>query len=118
MCNGRDAQPSQSLASGGLPGHQKGTRKLPRAAELEGSEILVPVPIGHIRILRFPLSQFEQVFRGNPALPRAVPEVDPLLPRKPLPLDFWHSSTPQDQGPELIHHSVLLLRVVPGKVFL
>jgi hypothetical protein len=44
--------------------------------------------------------------------------VDPLLPRKPLPLDFWHSSTPQDQGPELIHHSVLLLRVVPGKVFL
>src|ERR1035438_7497218 len=32
---------SHSLASGGLPGHQKGARKLARAAELEGSEILV-----------------------------------------------------------------------------
>lgn len=47
---------SQSLASGGLPGRQEGAWKLAHAAELEGSEILVPVPIRHVRILRLPLS--------------------------------------------------------------
>src|ERR1035437_4587331 len=68
-----------------------------RAAELEGPEILVPVPIRHVRILCLPLSQFEQVVLRNPALPRAVPQVGPLLPWKPFPLNFRHSSTSQDK---------------------
>src|ERR1019366_3386337 len=109
---------SQSLAPGGLPGHQKGARKLARAAELEGSKILVPFPIRYVGILCLPLSQVEQVILGNPALPRAVSEVSPLPPWKPLPLDFRHSSTAQDQSAELIHHSVLLPRIVLSKVLL
>ena len=109
---------SQALTSGGLPCHKKGARKLPGAANLKGSEILVPVPIRHVRILCLPLSQFEQVFLRNPALPRAVSQVGPLLSWKPLPLDFRHSSTAQDQSSKLIHHSVLFLRIVLGKVLL
>ena len=72
-------QRSQSLAPGGLPGYQKGVWKLTRATELEGSEILVPIPIRHVRILRLPLSEFEQVVLGNPPLPRAISQVGPLL---------------------------------------
>src|ERR1035441_9294819 len=72
----RDAQRrSHSFASGGLPRHQKGARKSSRAAELEGSEVL-------------PLSQFEQVVLGNPALLRALPQVGPFLSWEPLPLDL------------------------------
>lgn len=119
----REAQGSQSLASGGLPRHQKGARKLPRAAELEGSEILVPVPIRHIRILGLPLGQFEQVVLGDPALFRTVSQVGPLSSSEAAPTGFSafgvrRSSAAQDQSTELIHYSVLFLRIVLGKILL
>jgi len=43
---------SQSLASGGLPAIRR-CSETSRAAELEGSEILLSVPIRHVRIQRF-----------------------------------------------------------------
>ena len=52
-------QKSKPLAFCGLPGKQKSARKLPRTAELERSEILIPVPIRYVRVLRLPLGQFE-----------------------------------------------------------
>jgi hypothetical protein len=49
-----------------LSGQQKGTWISASATQLERSEILEPVAVGNVRILGLPLSQFEQIFLGNP----------------------------------------------------
>ncbi len=50
---------SQALAPCGLTGHKKRARIPSGTTQFERSEILVPVAVGHVGILGFPLRQFK-----------------------------------------------------------
>jgi hypothetical protein len=55
----------QPFAARGVSGQQKCSWKSAGATQLERSEILEPVAIGHVGILGFPLGQLKQIFLGN-----------------------------------------------------
>jgi hypothetical protein len=42
----------------------------------------------------------------------------PLLPGKLLPLYLWHGSVAKNQNAKVIHHSILLFRIVVCKILL
>lgn len=44
--------------------------------------------------------------------------MSPLLSGKPLPLYLWHASAAEYQSAELIDHSILLPKVIIGKILL
>jgi hypothetical protein len=99
-----------------LSGKQKGTWISAVTTQLECSEILEPVSVGHIKILGFPLSQFEEIVFGNLTFLSAIAQMSPFLSGKSFPLDLGHASTAEYQGAEFIHQSILLLRVVLSKI--
>ena len=107
---------SQPLAPRGLPSQQERAWELASSAQLECSEILVPVAIRHIGILRFPLRQIEQILLGDLPLFCVFTQMRPPFSWQPLP--FGHASTSQDQRPKFIDHSILLIRIVIRKVLL
>src|ERR1019366_5339254 len=80
----------QPFAARGVSGQQKCSWKSAGATQLERSEILAPVAIGHVGILGFPLGQFEQIFLGNLPFLCAIAQMGPLLSGQPLPLNLGH----------------------------
>ena len=44
--------------------------------------------------------------------------MSPLLPGQPFPLNLGHASTAEYQCCEFIDHSILLIRIVVGKILL
>src|ERR1039458_6221970 len=85
----------QPFAARGVSGQQKCSWKSAGATQLERSEILEPVAIGHVGILGFPLGQFEQIFLGNPPFLCAIAQMGPLLSGQPLPLNLGHGFSGQ-----------------------
>ena len=88
----------QRLPLGWLSGHQKCAGKSAGAAQLEGPEILVPIALGNVGIFC------------------PVAEVHPLLPREAFPLNLRHSSTAENQCPELVNQLILPTRIVVREV--
>src|ERR1039458_9032340 len=111
-------QHSQPLAPGGLTGQQERAGEFASATQLKCSEILVPVAIRHVGILHFPLSQVEQILLRDLPLFCPFAQMGPLLPWQPLPLNLGHVSTAEYQRSEFIDQSVLLIRIVVGKILL
>src|SRR5436309_16032719 len=77
---------SQPLAPRRLSGHQERAWISAGTTQFERSEILIPVAVGHVRILGFPLSQVEQILLGDLPFLCAITQMDPLLSRQPFPL--------------------------------
>jgi hypothetical protein len=66
--------------------------------------------------LCLPFRQFEQVLLRDLAFFRPVAQVSSLLSGKAFPLYLGHGSAPEYQSAELIHQTVLQLRVVVREI--
>ena len=74
-----------------LPGQEESFRICPFSAQLERSEIFVPVSHGNFRICFNPQSQLIQIRKGDAAIAHSLDQVSPQRLGKPGPLlDLWH----------------------------
>jgi len=70
------------------------------------------------RILHLPLSQCEQILLRDLPLHCTLSQMRPLLTRQPLPLNLGHASAAEYQSAEFIDKTILLSRIVIGKILL
>src|ERR1019366_486012 len=76
---------------GGLPAQQKGFRQRAAAADLEGTEVLVPVAFRHLRVRVNPKAKLIEVGDTDSPVAHSVYQVPADAGRKIAPrLDSWH----------------------------
>src|SRR5579864_5846792 len=83
---------SELLPFGGLARQQEGLRVFSVATDFERTEVLVPKPLGGIRIRFSPRFELVQIFRGDLAFAQPFKEVIAERGRQTAPLDSGHYS--------------------------